>query len=75
MDFALDSGLWRLSENPPRGHCAVILGKTLSIRSVSFWEYKWHRRSNKIQTGKRGAINPTGKHLTQSNTQQKPKLN
>ena len=37
MDFALDSGLWRLGENPPRCHCVVILGKTLSIRSVSLF--------------------------------------
>ena len=37
MDFALDSGLWRLVENPPRCYCVVILGKTLYIRSVSLF--------------------------------------
>ena len=35
MDFALESGLWRLVENPSRVHRVVTLGKTPYLHSVS----------------------------------------
>ena len=37
MDFALESGLWRLVENPSRVHYVVTLGKTLNLHSVSIF--------------------------------------
>ena len=37
MDFALESGLWWLVENPSRVHYVVTLGKTLYLHSVSLF--------------------------------------
>ena len=37
LHFALESGLWRLVENPSRVHYVVTLGKTLYLHSVSLF--------------------------------------
>ena len=74
LDFALESGLWRLVGNPSRVHYNVTLGKRLYLHSVSlFGSINNNGDLTKFKRGKAGggggAINPTGKHLTQRKTQ------